>query len=134
MIDLENIKELWFFKIDNEDCTINFEKIDIKSYRPNNEQPERYIVITDTDDNVYELDLALSARYDNKRLMLWKYYKDFVRHPEEYFFTKEDAQQRFLEVISYWHDKYEEELKEVRDKMERNQKILENYIKKCHHE
>ena len=130
MIDLENIKELWFYKIDEEKFSVDFYKIDIKSYQIDEEEPERFVTLTAKDKTKYDLDLALSARYDNKYVILWEHGKVFIKSPEEYFFTKEDAQSRFLDVLFHWRGKYKEELKEIQNKIERNKKILENYTKK----
>lgn len=127
MIDLENIKELWYYQIDNENCTIDFHKIDIKSYKFDEKEPERFVILTSKDNIKYDLDLALSEREDYKRVFLWEHSGAFIKAPEEYFFTKEDAQLRFLGVNLYWYKKYEEELKEVQNKIDRNKKILENY-------
>ena len=130
MIDLENIKELWYYQIDNENCTIDFHKIDIKSYKFDKEEPERFVTLISKNKKKYDLDLALSARYDNKYLILWEHGKVFIKSPEKYFFTKEDAQTNYIEFAFYWADKYEEELKEVQNKIDRNQKIMKNYVKK----
>lgn len=130
MIDLENIKEFWYYQIDDENCTIDFHKIDIKSYKFDKEEPERFVILTSKDNKKYDLDLALSARYDNKRVILWEHGKVFIKAPEEYFFTKEDAQSRYLEVAFHWFNKYKEEIKKVQDKIDRNQKVYANYIKK----
>ena len=130
MIDLENIKELWFYKIDNENCTIDFHKIDIKSYQIDEEEPERFVILTSKNKKKYDLDLALSARYDNKCLILWEHGKVFLKSYEKYFVTKEDAQSRYLEVAFHWFNKYKEEMKKIQNKIDRNQKIYANYIKK----
>lgn len=127
MINLENIKELYYYKRDEENVNIDFYKIKIKSYRIDTEEPERYIIITDEEDHEYYLDLALSSRFNNKWVMMWHYFEGF-KPPEEYFFTLDDAKQRLVDVISTWNERYEEQLKHAQDEIHKNNLILDHII------